>query len=68
MSNQLVMCGFAAQIGYTITEPRGTHWELPTPGISTHDWLVAMHDEDARGKTRIIAEYGLVPFRQAQKI
>ncbi len=67
MSNQLVMRGFAAQIGYTVTEPRGTDWEIPPPGISTHDWLVAMCDDDIKDKAKIIVDCGLEPFQLAQK-
>lgn len=67
MSNQLVMRGFAAQIGYTITEPRGTHWKVPPEGISCHDWLVAISAKDIEEKAKIIAEFGLEPFLLTQK-
>lgn len=67
MSNQLVMRGFAAQIGYTVTEPRGTDWSVPPNGVSTHDWLVAMCDKDLKDKAKIIADFGLTPFQLARK-
>lgn len=67
MADKKAMAGFASQVGFTIAEPRGTHWKSPPKGINPNDWLVAVDRASLRHRAKLIARSGSPEFLQPMR-